>query len=229
MTALHASYGGTGQFTIQETDVCYQGTAMQVGGPFSCHCSVYANLLGTGWGFNSTFPYDGQTQKACTSGASCFRSSYTAHLERYLSFENLHSPLSGFETFHLRLGAPPPPPTCNPAYYPGSSPNVYSWGGFAVPPLTKESPTALGGGFAGGYAYGLCSAGTPASILAFMKGSVQAAGRPVANVTATSFRTCVPFVPGGTPTPYYNDITISVGTGNAWGMTIYIPIATTCP
>jgi hypothetical protein len=60
-TPLHASYGGTGQFTIQEIDVCFQGTTQQVAGPFSCHCSVYANLLGTGWGFNSTYPYEVQT------------------------------------------------------------------------------------------------------------------------------------------------------------------------
>lgn len=228
-TPLRASYGGTGQFSIQETDVCYKGTTQQVAGPFSCHCSVYANLLGTGWGFNSTYPYDGQMQKACSGSATCFKSPFPSNPEHYLSFEKLQSPLTGFVTYHLRLAAPPPLPTCNPAYYPSSAPYVYSWGGFAVPPLTKESPTAAGGGFAGGYAYGLCSAGTPASILAFMQAAVMAAGRPIANVNATSFRTCVPFTPGGTPTPYFNDIRIAVGTGNEWTMTIYIPISTSCP
>lgn len=228
-TPLRASYGGTGQFIVQETEVCYQGTIAQVNGPLSGHSSVYANLLGTGWGFNPTYPYDGQTQKACSSGATCFKSPFPSNPEHYLSFEKLQSPLTGFVTYHLRLAAPPPLPTCNPAYYPSSSPYIYTFGGFAVPPLTKENDNRGGGGFAGGYAYGLCTAGTPASILAFMQAAVMAAGRPVTHVTATGFSTCVPFTPGGSPTPYYNDITVGVGTGNEWTMTIYIPIATSCP
>jgi hypothetical protein len=226
-TALHASYGGAGQFTIQETDVCYQGTTQQVAGPFSCHCSVYANLLGTGWGFNSTYPYDGQTRKACFSGATCFTSPFPANPEHYLSFENLHSPLTGYVTYHLRLATPPPAPTCDPTNYPSSEPYTYNFGGFAVPPLTKKS-NALGGGFAGGYTYSLCSAGTPATILAFMRNAVTAAGRPITQSTATSISTCVPFAPGGTPTPYFNDIVIAVATGNEWTMTIYVPVSTSC-
>jgi hypothetical protein len=132
-------------------------------------------------------------------------------------------------TYHVRLATPPSAANCNTAYYPSSATYVYTVGGCAVPPLTKESNTAAGGGIAGGYAYGLCNAGTPTSILAFMQATVMAAGRPNANATATSFRTCLPFTPGGTPTPYCNDITVQVGTGNEWTTTIRIPVSTKCP
>jgi hypothetical protein len=224
VTPLYASYGGTGQFAIQETDVCYQGTIQQVGGGPS---SVYRTLQNAGWGGNLTFPYDGQTQQACASGATCFKSPFATNPEHYLSFENFQGPLTGLVTYHLRLGAPPPPPTCNPTYYPSSAPYVYRWAGFAVPPLTKESPTALGGGHAGGYTYGLCSAGTPASILTFMQGAVQAAGFSVMSATASGFHTCVPFSFNGAPTGNYQEIDITVGAGNEWGMNVTAPLFTT--
>jgi hypothetical protein len=222
MTALHASYGGTGQFTVQETDVCYQGTPDEVNGPFSGHSSVFAYLYGTGWGNSTTFPFDGQTEKPCSAGASCFKTDASPTPERFLSFENLHSPITGFITYHLRLGTPPSAPTCNPTYYTGSTPYVYSFGGYSVPPLTRESDFAAGGGHAGGYTYGLCSAGTPGSILTFMQSSVQAAGNTPTNITSTGFRTCVA-ASGG----YYRSISINVGGGNEWTMDVSAPLFTT--
>jgi hypothetical protein len=220
MTPLQSSFGGTGEFAIQETDVCYAGTADEVNGPFSSRTSVFANLLGAAWGPNSTYPYDGQSQSTCRGGDSCFKSG--AVDEYYLSFEDLHSPLTGFFTYHLRLATPPTPPTCNASFYPASAPYVYAWGGFATPPLTKESDSALGGGHAGGYTYGLCSAGTPASILSFMQAAVRATGAPVQAVTASSFNTCVA-ASGG----FYRSISFNAGGGNEWGMNVSSPIFTT--
>lgn len=220
MTSPHASYGGTGQFTVQETDVCYAGMPDQVNGPFSGHSSVYAYLFGSGWGTSTTYPLDGQMQKPCITGARCFRSGAPPYVEYYLSFENLQSPITGYVTYHLRLATPPPAPSCNPTYYGPSVPYSYTFGSWALPPLTKVSSFALGGGHAGGYDYGVCSAGTPASILAFMEASVTAAGDTPHNVTATGF--CVSYTQSG----YYGENSVSVGSGNEWAIHHTSPAAT---
>jgi hypothetical protein len=220
MKPLTSSYGGTGQFTVQQTGACYTGTADEVNGPFSGHSSVFAYLFGSGWGVSTTFPSDGQTQQPCAAGASCFRSGAAA--EYYLSFENLTSPVTGFETYHLRLATPPLAPTCNPTYYGSSVSYMYTFQGYAVPPLTKESDFAAGGGHMGGYTYGLCSAGTPASILAFMQGAVTAAGSTPMSVNATTFHICVSAGSG-----YYRTYTFAVGSGNEWTIDRSSPVFTT--
>ena len=217
MTALHSSYGGTGQFTIQETNVCYAGTPSQVNGPFSGHSSVFAYLFGSGWGTSTTYPLDGQTEKPCTAGANCFHSGD----EHYLSFENLTSPLAGFVTYHLRLGAPPPAPSCDPTYFGPSVPYSYSFGAYALPPLTKVSPAAGGEGFPGGTGTGFCSAGTPASILAFMQAAAVAVGDTPHQATSTSF--CVSVPAGG----FYGQDLFTVGTTNEWDIREYHPISST--
>lgn len=217
MTALHASYGGTGQFAVQETDVCYAGTVDEVNGPFSGHSSVFAYLFGSGWGQANTFPTNGAAQANCPAGGpACFRTSD----EHYLYFEHLQSPLTGFVTYHLRLATPPPAPSCNPTYYGPSVPYSYTYGTWGLPPLSKVSSFALGGGHAGGYDYGVCSAGTPASILAFMLASVAAAGATAHQVTATSF--CVSYMQGG----FYGEDGVSVGSGNEWALHHTVPAGT---
>lgn len=212
MKPLQSSFGATGQFTVQQTDVCYAGTPDQVNGPFSAHTSVYAMLFGAGWGTSTTYPLDGQFQKPCYTGARCFRSGAAPYVEYYLSFENLQTPLTGFVMYHLQMATPPPAPSCDPTYYGPSVPYSYTFYGWAMPPLTKVSSFALGGGHAGGYDYGVCSAGTPASILAFMKASVIAAGSTPHNVTATSF--CIGYSQGG----FYGENSVTVGTGNEWAI-----------
>jgi hypothetical protein len=221
MTSLQAAAGGTGQFLLDSTNVCYHGTVDQVNGPYSGHSSVFAYLLGSGWGY-STFPADGLHQAACGSGVRCFRSSPTTNPEHYLAFDHLTSPTTGYVTYRLRLATPPTTPSCNPTFY-ASRPYIYGFLGYAVPPLTKESDTAAGGGYAGGYAYGLCSAGTPATILAFMRASAMAAGQTVLNSTATGFNTCVPGPGHGS----YQEIIFGVSSGNEWEIRVSIPIFTT--
>ncbi|HEV2237287.1 MAG TPA: hypothetical protein VGR57_11555 [Ktedonobacterales bacterium] len=218
MKPLASSAGGAGQFTVQQTDVCFTGMPSDVNGPFSGRTSVFANLLGAGWGLSTTFPTDGQTQAACASGNSCLRDSG----EHYVALESIQSPLTGFVTYHLRLATPPAAPTCNATYYGPSVAYTYAFGNWAVPPLTKESDFALGGGHAGGYDYGLCSAGTPASILAFMQASVTAHGDTPHQVTAASF--CVSYSQGSGASTVYGDYTFRVSTGNEWSVSRSAPI-----
>jgi hypothetical protein len=208
MKPLTSSAGGTGQFNVQQTDLCYSGTPDAVNGPFSGHTSVFANLLGAGWGQGNTFPSDGQTQAACAAGNFCLHNG----TEYYVALESILSPLAGFVTYHLKLATPPAAPTCNATYYGPSVPYIYTFDNWAMPPLTKESDFALGGGHAGGYDYGLCSAGTPASILAFVQAAAIAHGDTPHQVTSTSF--CVSYTQGG----YYGENVVQVGSGNEWAI-----------
>jgi hypothetical protein len=218
MKPLASSAGGTGQFTVQQTDVCYSGTADAVNGPFSAHTSVFAMLLATGWGQGNTFPSDGQSQAACAAGNYCLHNG----TEYYVALESIQSPLTGYVTYHLKLATPPAAPTCNPTYYGPSVAYSYTFGDWAVPPLTKVSSFALGGGHAGGYDYGVCSAGTPASILAFMQAAVTAHGDTPHQVTATSF--CTSYSPGAGA---YGEYVFRVGTGNEWVISRTSPASST--
>ena len=219
MNAITAAYGGTGQFKVQKTQLCYHGTPDQVNGPFSGHTSSFAVLFGSGWGVSPTFPADGQTQAACDPGASCFRSGNPPYVEYYLSFENIQTPLSGYVTYQLRLATPPPYPTCNPTYYGPSVAYTYNFDSFNVPPLTKESDFAAGGGHMGGYTYGLCSAGTPATILAFMEASATANGYTLLGVTATNFHVCQAAGGGA-----FSRWDFTVSTGNEWQINRSSPV-----
>jgi hypothetical protein len=219
MTPLTTAFGGTGQFKVQKTQLCYHGTPDQVNGPFSGHTSSFAGLFGAGWGVSLTFPADGQTQTSCDPGANCFHSAAPPYPEYYLSFANIQTPLADYVTYQLVLATPPPYPTCDATYYGPSVPYSYTFQGFNMPPLTKESDFAAGGGHPGGYTYGLCSAGTPATILAFMQAAVTAAGLAPTGVTPTTFHACQS-AGGG----FYRRWDFTVGSGNEWTINRSSPI-----
>jgi hypothetical protein len=225
MAPLHVAYGGTGQFTIRETDICYPGTVSQVNGPYHDHTSIYAHLLGAGLDFNSGFPYDGVTAAdACASGASCFNTNGLSSFEHYISFEKLVSPQSGFVTYRLRVATPPANPACSPpGDYSGQS-IIHTWKItntliYAVPPLTKGSTTNMGSGYAGGNLYWLCSAGSGATILQFMKGVAQSHGETLLNSTSTGFKVCIKQAAG-----QYFSVTITTSSGPVWQLNQTIPV-----
>lgn len=223
MTPPLASFGATGQFTLRDTDVCYQGTVAQVNGGAST--SVFAQLLGAAWGHNPTYPYGGDVQATCVSGGTCFKASPTANPEHYLSFEGLGAWGSGtgYVVYHLRLATPPAAPSCDPHWFNSSVPYIYG----EVPPLTKSSSAATFGGAGGGHHPGplMCSAGTQASILTFLQ--AHSGGTP-RHVTANSFDICLP-AGGGF---YYADTYLVGGGGypngyaNEWYVDMSIPVFT---
>jgi len=224
MTPLHTAYGGTGQFLIKLTTICYPGNVSQVNGPYHDHTSIYANLLGMGLDFNSGFPYDGVTAAdACASGASCFNTNGLSNFEHYISFEKLTSPVSGFVTYKLRVAMPPANPACSPpSDYSGQS-IIHTWKitstlTYAVPPLTKGSTTNSGSGYAGGNLFWLCSAGSGATILQFMKNVAQSHGEALLNSTSTSFEVCLKQAAGE-----YFSVTITTSTGNVWELNQTVP------
>lgn len=170
------SAGGVGQFTIQAYDVCYSGTQDDLVGPFSGHHSVTAYLLGAGFGTALTFPYQGAFQQTCPHYCYDF-----ADNQRYIAFENITDHGSGLITYRLRLAVPPPTPACHVPIYDtnphpyftaeaigSSSPTLVQF-----PPLTKEGTSD---GHMGSVTHYFCSAGTAATISAFMTQSLTAAG-----------------------------------------------------
>jgi hypothetical protein len=217
MTPLSTSYGGTGQFTVETTNICFQGALSQVNGPFSGHSSVFASLLGAGLSFNSTFPYDGVTAaRACKSGASCFNNNGQSSPEHYISFENLTSPQSGFVTYLLRVAAPPATPVCTPASDYANQAILHTWEittavTYDMPPLTTGSTANQGGGYAGGNLSTFCSAGSAGTILSFMENVAQSHGETLLNTSSTSFKVCLQQSPGA-----YFAVTVTANTGNVW-------------
>jgi hypothetical protein len=228
MTPLQTAYGGTGEFTIKETNICYPGTVAQVNGPYSGHSSVFAYLLGAGLDFNSTFPYDGVTAAdVCASGANCFNTNGLSNFEHYISFEKLVSPTSGFVTYRLRLASPPANPVCSPSTDYSGQPIIHTWEittslTYVVPPLTKGSKANQGSGYAGGNLFTLCSAGSAATILPFMKSVAQSHGETLLNSTSSSFEVCLQQAAGA-----YFSVTVTANSGDVWTLNQTIPAFST--
>jgi hypothetical protein len=223
-TAPHQTYGGTGQFTIIEYDLCYTGTPDDLIGPFSGHHSVTANLLGAGWGTSQTFPYTGDIQQPCVEHCFDF-----ADNQRYLTLDQITDHGNSVITYRMRLAAPPLSPTCNPTNYPAATPysiyfdpNTTSAYHFQLPPLSKIS-SFNGGGHAGGTDTPICSAGTYATMIAFMQSSVTAAGWTVGTTSGTGF-TAQMSQNGQTLTIDMSTSNGLISTTSEWVLTVHAPM-----
>jgi hypothetical protein len=167
MTTVKSSLGGPSQFTVLETDVCYSGAADDLTGPVSDHHSVIANLLGAGWRVSSSFPYQGALLQPCPN--QCYQTANT----RYLALEQITDHGASVFTYHLRLVAPPPPPTCNANFTNSPIQGVQTAvEGAPLPPVTYVVPDNA----AGLRGYDLCSSGDVASITAFLTSALPDTG-----------------------------------------------------
>ena len=157
---------GTGLWTISLVNVCSQGiTAANVRSFFG------TQLPGTGWTQTPKLPLDGGYQKPC-GDPYCWAKDTAP---RYVGLESVTDKGNSVTTYQLRLFVPPPVPACNPLYFgsppipalPGYPPFVGPIYGLYVPlpPLTTAVPSYASGGQRG---YGICSAGTTASVAHFM-------------------------------------------------------------
>jgi hypothetical protein len=167
ITQIASSQGGAGQFTIEETDVCYGGTTANLTGSAATRHSVVASLLGVGWRTSAVFPYRGAVLESCPS--QCYEISNT----HYLALERITDHGDGIVTYHLRLAAPPPAPTCNADFANSPTKGVQtSVEGVPLPPLTRVAPDNA----ANLHGYDLCSAGTATSVAAFLTSAMPASG-----------------------------------------------------
>ncbi len=178
MTPIASSLGGASQFTLLEADVCYSGTAADLTGRASGQHSVAANLLGAGWSASSSFPYHGDLSQPCSD--QCYQIDHT----RYLGLERITDHGAGVFTYHLRLAAPPPAPTCNANFANSPIHGVQtSLEGVPLPPITFVVPDNA----ANLRGYDLCSSGTVASVTVFLNSALPATGWAKAGADARCF------------------------------------------
>ena len=104
--------------------------------------------------------------------------------------------------------ATPAPGVCNPADFPTKTAGGPS--GFQYPPLSYYYEGTPG---MGNHPYAMCSSGDPASILAFMKNSVTAAGWKVTISSSTSLEAENPTNP---PSGYCYTVGIQVGSNASY-------------
>ncbi|MEO7001761.1 MAG: hypothetical protein ABI068_08075 [Ktedonobacterales bacterium] len=162
--------GGAGQFTVTEFDVC---------APDSSEASVdafyAAQMTDKGWTQSALYPYDAAAQTAC-GDPYCWGE---GNVPRFVSLETVTDAGSGLTTYHLRLAAPPPAPSCGAGYSAtysdqlgDSQDNTSLYANILLPPLTafqNDSSTGILG-------YLLCSAGNTTSVTAFMSKHLGAQG-----------------------------------------------------
>jgi hypothetical protein len=153
MTPVKSSLGGPGQFTILETDICSTDA-----GPI---------VPDARWRASPSFPYQGALLQPCTG--RCYQ---MANL-RYFTQEQIADHGDNVFTYHLRLAAPPPAPTCNANFSNSPLQGVQTAvEDVSLPPITyavpDNAPNLRG--------YDLCSSGTFASITAFLTSALPATG-----------------------------------------------------
>jgi hypothetical protein len=154
MTSVKSSLGGPSQFTLLDTDVCYSGSAAP-------------NLAGAGWSAFPSFPYQGALLQPC--GGQCYQMANS----RYAALEQITDHGNSVFTYHLRLAAPPPAPTCDMNFANSPLQGVQtSVDGAPLPPITYAVPDNA----ANLRGYDLCSSGTTASIITFLTSALPASG-----------------------------------------------------
>lgn len=172
--------GGPGQYTVASYLACSPNTdanlTMSTGkGPES----FTSLLLLYAWAPWSSFPTNGDKQGPCMGTCFAYNGDIVSKglfspAPNFLQISPVASIGNGLQLFNLRVTTPPVAPTCDPGYDTlddevfGHHPEYQTYydvvGGIQYPPLTRlvgdSSPGTIG--------ESLCSAGTPASIKAFM-------------------------------------------------------------
>jgi len=170
--APRASAGGTGKFTIKDVDACTANNSTDLMVNSGKGPKAFTALLPFyGWASASTFPGDGQIQKSCGS-AQCFVMPDEQH---YLELSGVTAHPNKLITFHLRIAAPPPAPTCDPLTGDTYQTTLDAGGGLSIPlpPLTR---LGMSDSAAGSTYVALCSAGTASSVKAFLQVAAPAYG-----------------------------------------------------
>lgn len=172
-TPTKTAGGGPGQFTITEFDGCAPNNTPDLVVNTGKGPKPLAALLPFyGWDPKSPFPADGQIFSPCAAN-QCF--DFSSEHSRFLSVTNATQLANNLVTFHVRLAAPPPAPVCGSNFTNSPIPGYQLTGqnGIPLPPLTRVAPDNASGGLRG---QDQCSAGTVASITAFLNNALPAAG-----------------------------------------------------
>lgn len=131
------------------------------------------NLVNRGWRSTPSFPYDGTNLQPCTMAQIC----YASDPQHFLELEQIRDRSQGVLTFVVRVAAPQPLVSCDPAlfaadFYPDST-AVLANAEFPLPPATRVS---TGYGDTEGIITYFCTRGTSASIQSFMAKHLPGSG-----------------------------------------------------
>jgi hypothetical protein len=180
-----ASGGGPGQYSVATYLACAPETDANLTVTTSNGTQSFATLLqGSGWAPWDLFPVNGDAQATCPEKCFALNADLSAReagkglfvgVPRFLSLERVTPLGDGIVTFTLRVTAPPAAPDCN-FSAPGGAPEVATWydqsAGIQFPPLTY----ATGDDTMSTEGFMLCSAGTAATVKAFMDHQFSANG-----------------------------------------------------
>lgn len=196
--------GGAGQYTIASYTLCFQGAEAAIDGGILTKSATPSSTLGYlvhgSWTANNLFPDPTNFAylDACSSGHTCVNDPGTPNPFTFVGVDQFASHSGGYTTFRLQV-ATIAAPTClnDPNYYSGTPHyTVYEDGNsasssnptyhFLMPPGTRVS-TYKGGGTPGSTFEYFCSAGTQATVVAFLKNAMQNGGYTITNATASGF------------------------------------------
>jgi len=171
---LHSS--GTGQYTIYLFNACSPNTTAA-----NVHAFYATQMLAEGWGQDPTLPFDGAYQQNC-GDAYCWEKGPNPIARRLSGLESVTDHANTLVTYTWRVFVPPPQGACKASDFPSMTNASPSLEQYQLPPVTTYYDF---GGAAGNHETLFCSAGDAASILAFMKKSVVAAGWKITSTSAT--------------------------------------------
>lgn len=228
------SGGGVGQYTVATYTLCFLGKEADIDGgiltPTATPQSTVGYLVHTGWTPNNLFP--DPTNFAyldyCSNSHICVNSTGSGASFTFVGFDQYASHSGGYTTFQLHVATIAAPTCANDLkYYSGTAKyTIYQDGNtasssnptyhFLMPPATRVSSYLGGGTMGSSYAY-YCSAGTQATVIAFLKLAMQNAGYTISNVTASGFSG----VTGNSPT---YQIDVSVPSPSNYYLRIFVPM-----
>lgn len=244
-TAPTTTAGGAGQYTLYDMDLCTPHTTTDL--PEGATPRPLATALQFyGWGPMPAFPTGGDALQACPSGDTCYGyelqtksgAPYFTVPEQFLAFGNVQDRGNGLVTYHLKLADAPPTLACtdpnltsfehymyaaSPVYLPFyGAPTLTAGGtysGLQLPPMTRMYSESG----AGRTNYHMCSAGTGASINAFMYTQLTTnswgacSGQPAPSPSGGCYAITYNVTCGSTTTSMTQTITLAATNPTAWG------------
>jgi hypothetical protein len=205
ISAVTATGGGTGQYTVQSYTLCFPGAEADIDGgnllPSGTATSTIGHLVHSAWTLNNLFPDPTSFSylDGCSSDHNCLNTSGSPDPFTFVGFDQYASHSGGYTTFRLQVATIAAPACLNdPTYYSGTPSYTLFYDGnsaagagnpqnhFQMPPATRVS-TFKGGGTPGSTYVYYCSAGTQASVVGFLSQAMQNVGWTISNSSASGF------------------------------------------
>jgi hypothetical protein len=249
--AAQTSAGASGQYTLYDVDLCTPNTTTEL--PIGATPRPLATALQVyGWGPMQVFPVGGDALQACPAGDTCYGYNvqtkngvpFFAEPERFLALGSVQDRGNGLVTFHLKLAGPPAAAACTDPNLPNLEHTIYGaspvylpyfgapahtssdpYSGLQLPPVTRlYSESATGHTF-----YHICSAGTAASVSAFMYTQLTAegwsgcSGQPAPTSSGGCFSFTYNQVCGANTVSTTQTLTLTVTDPATWGFSSVHP------